>query len=429
MRSIILKRSKHVFKKAIRSLSTTSKKEDEALISSLFENKEHGFQIAKLLSPSARLEIQHARNTILSNESNSSAQEMESVLEEPTSRQLRLHAFTIGIPFIGFGFMDNALMIVAGDYIDTHLGVLFGISTLCAAAIGNLVSDVAGVGLGAYVEDFCATKLKLPSAELNNAQRQLRSVRFAGNFGTAIGLTIGCILGMFPLLFIDPEEVQRKKKESQVDKLFRDVMTEAKSLVGADSTCLFLLVDKETSNIPSFHNNRDDSYDGKYLKSKYFISGEGPEKLDLFSPIGPGLVSKCIYSGEVLNVPNVHQDPAYEPKLSVVQHLHSEVKAMLLVPVYDVHGNVIAVLQATNKVRKGTAEVKLGFLQRLKSNISGEDQIRNQTDVFSAEDERVLRSLATHISVSLQNLKSNGDASLKEVVQILKEHGTLPLRH
>jgi tRNA-specific adenosine deaminase 1 len=381
MRSIIL-RSKHVFKKAIRSLSTTSKKEDEVLISSLFENKDHGFQIAKLLSPSARLEIQNARNTILSNESKNSAQEMESVTEEPTSSQLRLHAFTIGIPFIGFGFMDNALMIVAGDYIDTHLGVLFGISTLCAAAIGNLVSDVAGVGLGAYVEDFCATKLKLPSAELNNAQRQLRSVRFAGNFGTAIGLTIGCILGMFPLLFIDPEEVQRKKKESQVDKLFRDVMTEAKSLVGADSTCLFLLVDKETSNIPSFHNNRDDSYHGKYLKSKYFISGEGPEKLDLFSPIGPGLVSKCIYSGEVLNVPNVHQDPAYEPTLSVVQHLHSEVKAMLLVPVYDVHGNVIAVLQATNKVRKGTAEVKLGFLQRLKSNISGEDQTRNQADVF-----------------------------------------------
>jgi hypothetical protein len=429
----LLLRNNHVHKKALkailRCLSSSKKEQDEELFSSLFENKNHGMQMAKLLSPSARLEITNASNTILSNEANSAAQELESVLEEPTSRQLRIHAFTMGIPFIGFGFMDNALMIVAGDYIDTHLGVLFGISTLCAAAIGNLVSDVAGVGLGAYVEDFCATKLKLPSAELNNAQRQLRSVRFAGNFGTAIGLTIGCILGMFPLLFIDPEEVQRRKKESNIDILFRDVMTEAKSLVGADSTCLFLLVDKETSNIPSFHSNRDDSYKGKYLKSKYFISDEGPEKLDLFSPLGPGLVSKCILSGQVLNVPDVHQDPAYEPKLSVVQHLHSEVKAMLLVPVYDVHGNVIAVLQATNKVRKGTAEVKLGFLQRLKSNISGDDRTRNQADVFSAEDERVLRSLATHISVSLQNMNSNGDASLKEVVQILKEHGTLALRH
>lgn len=412
--------------KLFRLLSSSPQVQDN-LISSLFENKVHGQRMVELLSPLARQEVRNITKRILEEEH--AVVHSKASPETPTITQLRRHAFTTGIPFIGFGFMDNALMIIAGDAIDTHLGVLFGISTLCAAAIGNLVSDIAGVGLGAYIEDFCATRLKLPAANLSSVQRGLRSVRVAGNVGTAIGLTIGCILGMFPLLYIDPEDVQRKKRESQIDMLYRDVMTEAKSLVGADSTCLFLLVDKETSNIPIFHNNRDDSYKGKYLKSKYFISEDGHEKLNLFWPVGPGLVSKCVLSGQVLNVRNAREDPAYDPNISVVQHLHSEVKAMLLVPVYDVHGNVIAVLQATNKVRKGTAEAKLGFLQRLKTNIAGEDRTKNQGEVFSDEDVRVLRSLAAHISVSLQGLNSSGEASLKEVVTILKEHGTSALRH
>ena len=54
-------------------------------------------------------------------------------------------------------------MILAGDMIDTSLGVTLGISTMCAAAIGNIVSDVAGVMLGTVVEDFCARYLNLPT--------------------------------------------------------------------------------------------------------------------------------------------------------------------------------------------------------------------------------------------------------------------------
>jgi hypothetical protein len=54
-------------------------------------------------------------------------------------------------------------MILAGDMIDTSLGVTLGISTMCAAAIGNIVSDVAGVMLGTVVEDFCSRYLNLPT--------------------------------------------------------------------------------------------------------------------------------------------------------------------------------------------------------------------------------------------------------------------------
>eukprot|EP00536_Pseudo-nitzschia_multiseries_P010829 jgi/Psemu1/204259/e_gw1.345.4.1 len=132
---------------------------------------------------------------------------------EPCLHTLRWVAFTTGMPFVGFGFMDNFILILAGDAIDNSLGVSFGISTMCAAAIGNIISDLAGIGCAAYIEDFCATVLKMPVPTLSSAQRQLRSVRFASQGGMAIGMTFGCIVGMFPLLFIDSKKADRLKKK------------------------------------------------------------------------------------------------------------------------------------------------------------------------------------------------------------------------
>lgn len=34
------------------------------------------------------------------------------------------------VPFLGFGFMDNAIMILAGDYIEANIGITLGISTM-----------------------------------------------------------------------------------------------------------------------------------------------------------------------------------------------------------------------------------------------------------------------------------------------------------
>lgn len=58
------------------------------------------------------------------------------------------------LPFLGFGFFDNALMLVFGDLFDCYLGASLGISTLAAAAMGNIVGDVSGIWLGGTVEYF-----------------------------------------------------------------------------------------------------------------------------------------------------------------------------------------------------------------------------------------------------------------------------------
>lgn len=56
-------------------------------------------------------------------------------------------AFVVnGVPFIGFGFLDNFFMIIAGDYIESTIGVYMAISTMAAAALGNTISDIFGLG-------------------------------------------------------------------------------------------------------------------------------------------------------------------------------------------------------------------------------------------------------------------------------------------
>lgn len=60
---------------------------------------------------------------------------------EPTNYQLYVVALHQAIPFVGFGIMDNAILILAGEAIDVYLGAALGLSTMCAAAIGNIISN------------------------------------------------------------------------------------------------------------------------------------------------------------------------------------------------------------------------------------------------------------------------------------------------
>lgn len=46
-----------------------------------------------------------------------------------------------------------------------------GISTMAAAALGNTISDVAGVGLGGFIESM-ATKLGLPQSKLSRCVKK-----------------------------------------------------------------------------------------------------------------------------------------------------------------------------------------------------------------------------------------------------------------
>uniref|UniRef100_A0A8D3C9U2 Transmembrane protein 65 n=1 Tax=Scophthalmus maximus TaxID=52904 RepID=A0A8D3C9U2_SCOMX len=111
--------------------------------------------------------------------------------------------FHNALPFVGFGFLDNAIMIAAVK-IKRSISVFF-LCVRAAAALGNLVSDLAGLGLAGYVEAL-ATKLGMQVPDMTPKQADMWQTRVSSHMGKAIGVTIGCILGMFPLFFLDDEK-------------------------------------------------------------------------------------------------------------------------------------------------------------------------------------------------------------------------------
>ncbi|XP_072018056.1 transmembrane protein 65-like isoform X1 [Amphiura filiformis] len=131
----------------------------------------------------------------------------------PTKEQLRQVLVSNAIPFVGFGFLDNAIMIVAGDYIDLKIGTALCISTMAAAALGNLISDMAGIGLAGYVESL-ANKFGVQAPTLTVEQSEMNRTRWTAGLGRGFGIFVGCLLGMFPLLFIKTrQELEEEEQE------------------------------------------------------------------------------------------------------------------------------------------------------------------------------------------------------------------------
>lgn len=121
------------------------------------------------------------------------------------------------IPMVGFGFMDNAVMIICGEFIEIKLGAALCISTLAAAGIGNLVSDLVGLGTGGLIEAG-ATKLGFDGPPMTIAQQASRVAVTTRQMGSVLGLGFGCIIGMFPLLFHDEDDMRLRTIFGRYDK-------------------------------------------------------------------------------------------------------------------------------------------------------------------------------------------------------------------
>jgi len=178
-------------------------------------------------------------------------------IPQPTSQQLRIHGINCAVPMIGFGFMDNMVMIQAGDFIDNHIGVSFGLTTLTAAALGQVCSDVSGVCFGGVIETL-ASKLGLPSSTLTNEQLASKRMKLFSTGCAAIGVVIGCVLGMVSLLFMDLERAERQKKAKRLGGLFDTLVRDGRTILGAQRCNLWLVTE-----------------DGKHLWSRAF-TGEIP---------------------------------------------------------------------------------------------------------------------------------------------------------
>jgi Transmembrane protein 65 len=138
-----------------------------------------------------------------------------------TARQFRILFLRAAIPMIGFGIMDQTIMLQAGNAIDCTLGVTFGLSTLTAAAFGQVCSDASGVLFGGTLESL-ACRAGLPKTGLTLYQRSLPVVKRVRLLGSFCGVLFGCCLGLVNLFFIDTRRSTTLKLEAltEVDSEF-----------------------------------------------------------------------------------------------------------------------------------------------------------------------------------------------------------------
>lgn len=135
---------------------------------------------------------------------------------QPTNRQLRYFALNSAIPFVVFGFLDNSIMIVGGDVVDDMIGSTMHLSTLACAAVANTFADVLGISVGNTVEQLTG-RMGVPQPHLTSGQARLPHVRRIGLVSGSVGIFVGCILGMAPLLFIDQEKKALKDSFGRLD--------------------------------------------------------------------------------------------------------------------------------------------------------------------------------------------------------------------
>ena len=152
-------------------------------------------------------------------------------------------------------------------------------STLTAAAFGQIFSDVSGVCFGGTV-DAAARKVGLPPTEITPAQAGTRRMKLLTTWAQSVGVTIGCLLGMCSLLFMDLEKKDRLKRQAEMNTLFGTLLEEGHCVLNAERCTLFLL-----------------SEDGKYLCSKVYRGQLPPDHrmqraFELVDTEGDGHISK-----------------------------------------------------------------------------------------------------------------------------------------
>lgn len=102
-------------------------------------------------------------------------------------------ASSVTISFIIFGFIDNFFLIVFSWIIDAFFWKIGVENAMLIASLSNSISDAIGILIGRFSEHFIHSRIKSDTKEYT--QKEII-------WSEVLGITIGCFLGMFPLIFL-----------------------------------------------------------------------------------------------------------------------------------------------------------------------------------------------------------------------------------
>jgi len=234
------------------------------------------------------------------------------------------------VPFIGFGFLDNALMIICGEMIDQTLCVTMAFSTMTAAALGNMIADVCGCASGGAVERL-ADRLGMPRANLGREQSRLPIVTRVGIYGQMIGVFLGCCLGCFPLLCIDPNKSEKAKAQKRKEDLLLLVQRKLYLILGADRCTLFIV-------------KQNDDGEQELLGTRE----DGQTSLHKMK----GMVSHAVDTGKTIWAHDVYEEYPNIFNPAVDKASGYKTKSSVVVPILSTEGLVLGVLQLVNKMEE-----------------------------------------------------------------------------
>lgn len=198
--------------------------------------------------------------------------------------KLCLRDDVLSLAQVGFGFMDNIIMIQAGDCLSRPLLIREPINHCFSCPGGRpdrhdsrrharllhtdrrrpreraleagtahvhsiyrdtswrlpqVCSDTSGTLFGGVVETLAA-RLQLTPANLSPEQLKMRISRQWALGGATVGVICGCLLGMSTLCFMDLEKSDRLKRAAELDTIFTHVVEHGYKLLGAERCTLFL---------------------------------------------------------------------------------------------------------------------------------------------------------------------------------------------
>lgn len=313
-----------------------------------------------------------------------------------SAEQRRRTAVSSVVPFFAFGFMDNFLMISFGEAVDQYLCVQLGLSTMFAAAIGNLISDMVGIKSGTFIENGLVSLGLGPSKALTIDQEHGNEARTIRGRGSLVGIILGCLAGMLPLLFLNTEEVAKKKEENRLTELFQDVCAAVVEITNSDRGALFL-VDGDQLEV----RVRDFANPMKY-------------------PMSKGIVGRAARSGEVQNVANVRENPFFDPLIDLSANYRTY--SILCVPIFggDIVGSqpigVDPLLEDFGLSNLHCKRRVIGVLQVVNKRATpGKGSSGDKKwGAFTEADVQRLNLVASHIAVKLESQ----EADLKRVLDL-----------
>ena len=199
----------------------------------------------------------------------------------------------------------------------------------------QVFSDFSGVIFGGTVE-AAASRLGLPIHGLSLSQLEHPRAKRWQTIGAALGVVVGCLLGMTQMLFMDLQREEQIQSFAHMDCVVRELLKDDALKLQADR-CVLYFVDHERQVIWTMSQ-----------------SSEGGSAVFVDMPWTSGISGACARNAKVYNVPDAYDCELFNPIYDKKSTGSRFTKSVLCVPAKaKQNGQVFAVLQFINKTENG----------------------------------------------------------------------------